>query len=44
MNADGTDQARITTDLADNLNPAWSPDGKQIASSEMRPTAFTART
>jgi TolB protein len=32
MNADGSDQRRITTtDNADEYGPAWSPDGQRIA-------------
>lgn len=31
MNPDGTDVKRLTTDLAQNKTPAWSPDGQRIA-------------
>ena len=31
MNADGTDLMQVTTDPADEYDPTWSPDGKQIA-------------
>ncbi len=31
INADGTGQRNITSDPADELAPAWSPDGKRIA-------------
>jgi TolB protein len=31
MNADGTDQRRLTNTPDDELNPVWSLDGKQIA-------------
>lgn len=30
MNADGSDQARLTDDPADDSSPSWSPDGTQI--------------
>ena len=30
MNADGSDQTRLTTKSFDNLFPSWSPDGTQI--------------
>src|SRR5262249_55675314 len=30
MNADGTGLTRLTTNLALDWNPAWSPNGKQI--------------
>jgi len=31
MNADGSDQRRVTHSSADDKNPVWSPDGTQIA-------------
>ncbi|MBX3296521.1 MAG: PD40 domain-containing protein [Acidobacteria bacterium] len=31
MNADGSNQTPLTTGLADNIDPAWSPDGTKIA-------------
>lgn len=31
MNVDGTNQTRLTNNLADDANPAWSPDGSKIA-------------
>jgi len=31
MNADGTDQRRLTEDAANDFHPIWSPDGAQIA-------------
>jgi tol-pal system beta propeller repeat protein TolB len=30
MNADGSNQTRLTHDNADDVMPKWSPDGKQI--------------
>jgi Tol biopolymer transport system component len=30
MNADGTDQSRLTNNLASDLEPSWSPDGSKI--------------
>jgi len=31
MDADGTDQARLTTNAASDSDPSWSPDGTRIA-------------
>jgi Tol biopolymer transport system component len=31
MNSDGNDQTRLTDNVADDISPTWSPDGKQIA-------------
>lgn len=31
MNADGSDQRRLTRNATQDLYPAWSPDGRQIA-------------
>jgi Tol biopolymer transport system component len=31
MNADGTDETRLTDDDADDIDPSWSPDGEKIA-------------
>jgi TolB protein len=32
MNADGTDQRRLTsTEQGDSIDPRWSPDGERIA-------------
>jgi TolB protein len=31
MNADGTDQTRLTDNPAADFLPAWSPDGARIA-------------
>lgn len=30
MNADGSDQTRVTTNGADDRDPAWSPDGRRL--------------
>jgi TolB protein len=30
MNADGTDQTRLTDDPAQDSEPSWSPDGNKI--------------
>ena len=31
MRADGTDETRLTTNPAEDREPAWSPDGTKIA-------------
>jgi peptidoglycan/LPS O-acetylase OafA/YrhL len=31
MDADGSNQTRLTRDLANDMGPAWSPDGSRIA-------------
>ena len=31
MNADGTGQTRLTTDLSDDEFSSWSPDGSKLA-------------
>jgi Tol biopolymer transport system component len=31
MNADGSDPTRLTTNPADDREPAWSPDASEIA-------------
>jgi Tol biopolymer transport system component len=31
MNADGTEQTRLTDNSARDMNPSWSPDGRKIA-------------
>jgi len=31
MNADGSGQTNLTNHLAEDMYPAWSPDGKRIA-------------
>jgi hypothetical protein len=31
MNADGSQQTRLTTDLSNDRSPSWSPEGRQIA-------------
>ncbi|MDQ4097940.1 MAG: hypothetical protein M3144_08755 [Actinomycetota bacterium] len=35
INADGTDERRITDERGSSYNPAWSPDGKWIAFNNM---------
>jgi len=36
MNADGSDQTRLTFSAGDDANPSWSPDGSKIAFSSNR--------
>ena len=36
MNADGTNQTRLTQNSANDEDPNWSPDGSQIAFISMR--------
>lgn len=36
MNADGSGQARLTTDAADDCNAEWSPDGSKIVFQSLR--------
>jgi Tol biopolymer transport system component len=36
MNADGSDQTRLTSEDAADFGPAWSPDGTRIAFSSTR--------
>src|SRR5215467_15275696 len=36
MEADGSGQLRLTTGVAGNASPAWSPDGQHIAFSSAR--------
>jgi Tol biopolymer transport system component len=31
MNADGTDETRLTDNDGDDIDPSWSPDGEKIA-------------
>lgn len=36
MNADGTGQTRLTTDVGDDCNAEWSPDGSKIVFQSLR--------
>jgi Tol biopolymer transport system component len=36
MNADGSDQINLSENAADDICPAWSPDGKRVAFSTDR--------
>ena len=36
MNADGSEQVRVTDDPGDDGSPAWSPDGSQLAFAGLR--------
>jgi len=40
MNADGSDQHKLTSDDATNLHPAWSPDGSTIVFESNRGDSF----
>ncbi len=36
MNADGSDQTRLTNNAAHDYSPTWSPDGAKIAFTSYR--------
>ena len=40
MNADGSEQVRITNNAAADMDPEWSPDGGRIA---LSPTGMAAK-
>jgi Tol biopolymer transport system component len=40
MNADGSNQTRLTTDPLDDTKPTWSPDGSKIAFASSRGGGF----
>jgi Tol biopolymer transport system component len=41
MNADGSNQRNLTNDPAENVSPAWSPDGQRLAFLRVEPRAVT---
>ncbi len=43
MDPDGNNQVNLTNDPADDFNPAWSPDGSQIAFVSTRPNEVASR-